>query len=89
MELITHVDKLNNNKSVEEEKYFSYSLQRRDGEEQTAAEGCRQLMEGVNKLTDGEKKPRTGKETYGRKEEVSRGRKTGSEWRLKNKNNKK
>lgn len=87
MELIIHVDKLNNNKSVEKEKYFSSSLRSRDGEEQTAEEGCHQLMEGVNKLTDG-KKTLTEKETYGRKEAASRGRKTGSGWRLKNNNKK-
>lgn len=52
MELIIHVDKLNNNKSVEREKYFSYSLQPGDGEERAAEGGCHQLMEGVNKLTE-------------------------------------
>lgn len=55
MELIIHIDKLNNNKSVGKEKYFLYSLQSRDGEEQTAEEGCHQLTEEVNKLTDGKK----------------------------------
>lgn len=52
MELIIHGDKLNNNGSVEMEKYFSYSLQLRGGEEQTAEDGCHQLIERVNKLTD-------------------------------------
>lgn len=56
MELIIHINKLNNNKTVEMGKYFSYSLQSRDGEEQAAEEGCHQLMEGVNRLTDGKKK---------------------------------
>lgn len=86
MGLIIHVYKLNNNKSVEKgEIFFILITVEGDGEEQTADEGCHQLMEGVNKLTDGKKHTQGEKRMEKRKEVASRGWETGSGWRRKNK----